>query len=254
MIDTDGDPGCLDYIWVRGKVEGRFVPARVRPPGGRTTRRCSRLTTSACPRDSVGEARRGDASGSPIEATGAAPRRTPSRRCSPRSTFPAATASSSTCGVRGRRAGPAARRRRSSASRDVRRGVDATWPRRRSRRLASRPSRPFSPRYPRSVPRHRVQGGRRGRRRARAGGGARPEAAERGRLVVPRRPARSGRPAAPGWKRWLNARASSPRRSRRPREPDVAAFPSSGGGLTPGAWRARRTRPPGGRGLDRSPA
>ena len=34
-IDTDGPPGCLDYIWVRGAIARRFVPARLRPAGGR---------------------------------------------------------------------------------------------------------------------------------------------------------------------------------------------------------------------------
>ena len=35
-MDTDGDPGCLDYIWVRGAVRVAVVPPRVRPtrPGG----------------------------------------------------------------------------------------------------------------------------------------------------------------------------------------------------------------------------
>ena len=32
-MDTDGDPDCLDYIWVRGTVAGRRCAARVRPAG-----------------------------------------------------------------------------------------------------------------------------------------------------------------------------------------------------------------------------
>ena len=34
-MDTDGDPGCLDYIWVRGAIRGRVVPAGVRSGGRR---------------------------------------------------------------------------------------------------------------------------------------------------------------------------------------------------------------------------
>ena len=32
-MDTDGDPGCLDYIWVRGEVRVVGLPARLGSPG-----------------------------------------------------------------------------------------------------------------------------------------------------------------------------------------------------------------------------
>ena len=34
-MDTDGEPGCLDYIWVRGAVRGASRTPRVRSAGGR---------------------------------------------------------------------------------------------------------------------------------------------------------------------------------------------------------------------------
>ena len=34
-MDVDGEPGCLDYIWVRGQITVDRVPARVRSTGGR---------------------------------------------------------------------------------------------------------------------------------------------------------------------------------------------------------------------------
>ena len=45
-MDTDGDPDCLDYIWVRGAVAGRRRPARLRPAGRRAIRPSTRATTS----------------------------------------------------------------------------------------------------------------------------------------------------------------------------------------------------------------
>ena len=57
-MDTDGDPDCLDYIWVRGAVRVESRAARLRPAGPSTTRRSTRATTSASPRGSrsVGDA------------------------------------------------------------------------------------------------------------------------------------------------------------------------------------------------------
>ena len=44
-MDTDGEPDCLDYIWLRGSVvaEGAGSCSTGRRPA---TRRCTRRTTS----------------------------------------------------------------------------------------------------------------------------------------------------------------------------------------------------------------
>ncbi len=83
-MDTDGDPDCLDYIWLRGAVRVVGCPAGLRPArparsdglperppraSARTSRSGRRGCRSAPAR-----------SGSPIGATGATPRRTASRR------------------------------------------------------------------------------------------------------------------------------------------------------------------------------
>ena len=45
-MDTDGEPGCLDYIWVRGAVRVESCAARVRPAGGRRPDALPVATTS----------------------------------------------------------------------------------------------------------------------------------------------------------------------------------------------------------------
>ena len=45
-MDTDGDPDCLDYIWVRGAVRGRSMRASPSTGPIRRTRRSTRATTS----------------------------------------------------------------------------------------------------------------------------------------------------------------------------------------------------------------
>ena len=53
-MDTDGDPGCLDYIWLRGAAR-RSTPGS-RSTGRRsTTRRCTRRTTWAWPPARIGD-------------------------------------------------------------------------------------------------------------------------------------------------------------------------------------------------------
>ncbi len=94
-MDVDGDPGCLDYIWVRGDIAVESCAlAFDRPAVGRLDAlplgplRAQR----AHPHRWLSPGR----SASPIVATGASRPRTRSRRSRPRCASPAATASSST--------------------------------------------------------------------------------------------------------------------------------------------------------------
>ena len=85
-MDTDGDPGCLDYIWLRGPLQRRGLPARLRPTGGGR----SNALPVGSPR-ARSPAWRSATDGwpvpfaSPIAATGGSRRRTRSPRCAPRS-------------------------------------------------------------------------------------------------------------------------------------------------------------------------
>ena len=45
-MDTDGDPGCLDYVWVRGAVAVETARLVVRPAGGRRPDALPVATTS----------------------------------------------------------------------------------------------------------------------------------------------------------------------------------------------------------------
>ena len=99
-MDTDGDPSCLDYIWVRGAVavdEARLFGDR--PAVGDPTLYASdHLGIAARLRFELGRWRPVRRSGSRTAATGASRPRTRSRRSSRRRGSRAATASSSTCG------------------------------------------------------------------------------------------------------------------------------------------------------------
>ena len=78
-MDTDGEPGCLDYIWIRGAV--RVVSAPARAMGSSRTpriRRSSRAITWASARTSRSDD--GRRCVWPIAATGATRRRTRSTR------------------------------------------------------------------------------------------------------------------------------------------------------------------------------
>ena len=99
-MDTDGEPECLDYIWVRGAAAGRVGAARVRPSRPRGSRRSTRATTSGSrpgSRSGRGRCPAGPCAW-PTEATGARRRRTASPPSSPRSRSRRATASNSTSG------------------------------------------------------------------------------------------------------------------------------------------------------------
>ena len=213
-MDVDGDPGCLDYIWVRGPITVDSCRARVRPPGGR---RPDALPVGPLRAAAPGSGSAADGVrrfGSPTAATGAPRRRTPSRRCRRRSRSRAATASSSTSGApldgvpvllhdadaRARAEGPDRPASTLTADELAEHGIPTL--RRGPRRGRLRP-----------LPRRRAEGARSTGAIDAARAGARPRrrrrpagAAQRGRLVVRRRRSSPGsRRERPTWPRWLNA-------------------------------------------------
>ena len=96
-MDVDGDPGCLDYIWLRGPITVESCRLAFDRPGGRRPDALPVGPLRARAPGSGSVAERGR-SAWPIAATGATRRRTRSRRCTRRSRSRAATASSSTSG------------------------------------------------------------------------------------------------------------------------------------------------------------
>ena len=208
-MDTDGEPGCLDYIWLRGAVAGRRGTAGVRPPRSGATRRSTRATTSASrpPRDRL----RRPLSARPPRRLAARPGEHASPRCTRRWPCRPATASSSTSGCR-----PTASRSSSTT--------------RPCERVQGRPERPdeVSARDARGS--RRPDPGRRPRARSRIGPSSTSSsrastiravvevlAAGRGpdlvnAVVSSFEPATLERVAglAPAWPRWLNAETSTP--------------------------------------------
>ena len=255
-MDTDGDPDCLDYIWVRGAVRVVVGPARLRPARSRGPDALPERPPRASPRSSRSGRRAGGRagpSGSRIAATGGAPRRTRSRRCAGAGGRRPATASSSTSGRR-----PTGSRSSSTTTTLARvqgrpEAVDALTaaalgelgvptPRRRARR--GRPP---------GVPRRRAQ--------------AVPGPGVVEILAAGRGPELTGAVVcsfdqaalvevgrlAPSWPRWLNTHRST-RRPRRRRSSSAAAASRSGGRRSiRRPWTAPRAGPGGGR-LDRARA
>ena len=255
-MDTDGDPGCLDYVWVRGaaRVEAARL-ASTAPPWA--TPRCTRRTTSAWRRTwSSGEChqRRAPAApGAPRRLAGRA-RRTRSPRCWPRPASRAATGWSSTCASPGTVSRCCSTTRRSPASRA---GAEAS-----GRLDAAQLAAHDVPRLADALAALPVPGWT-SSSRARATATPPPPSCARRAATPPRAPSISSfEPPAlvamadrlPGWGRWLNAGGPRARhavarpRARLPRRlGPVGRDHARGAGPCPDAG-------PGGRGLDGPPA
>ena len=213
-MDTDGDPDCLDYIWVRGDGPGR---GRARSPGTARTRRTRRSTratisASAPTSRSAGRDRRDADRRAVADAPTRPPRRLPPRPGEqPRGDAgrarrsPAATASSSMSAARPTASRSSSTTRPSPASR-VDRSASTPSPPRRSRRSASRPSPTSSSR---SVAGRSSTSSSRATTTDRSSRCSRPVAARTSATRSCRRSRprpSSGSPGlAPAWPRWLNS-------------------------------------------------
>ncbi len=240
-IDTDGDPACLDYIWVRGAA--RVASARLvfdRPAA-------DDLTLFPSDHFGIADAAR-DRLGGRSDAPAGAPWRLASRTREHAGRLPGGPRAARLRRARIRRAAVRRRRPGRLPRRHARaRAGPSRAGRRAQRRGAVRARRPdpgggARGRRPTAVPRRRAEGRDRARPDRGAGRRSRSGAAQRGRLVLRAGRARRRRTPGPG----LAALAQRGGRSIAPPSPTrrrsaAAASPPSGTRSTrmPSRWRPR---------------